>query len=745
MENLPNEVLSQILGFIHPVYDRLVMFSPVCHRWNEVIHKTPSLWEHFHLQLVELSTLEREIAFRCLREFNAFIKCIRVPALDVVFGYDIWLFIRIITLEMTNITCLDIPTFPWNLQQLVALKSAKNLKELNLYGFGDLANMEWTHSFSQPASLIHRGHLQLLKVKFTQLEVLKLSMNMLRTSGKAFMDFLNALKLKGLQISAYNNIKANIQMNHSGIRLLKCLLTSRHASIVSKLDLHYVSIGHKELRLLLKLLSSLRYLKLRFLDIYRCLTGYQYLESKSLEYFELENLPAQHILHLKCSMSNLRRFILSGCSNLRSLQIVSAMLQQLYLNFLPDLRSLHVTASSLKLLEVRNCESLISETINKVFQNNTKIENCTMRGHLNDFKISPNEDSILTNLSLWITDICKVQRIEVHCPTLKSFICNHHDPDGKFSLPGKEACIDLQCNDLVDAFIDLPRITSVNIKCRTITNLMFNVGEQKPDMRCGVMRIEAEEKLSTFAVISCILNRVEISAGKIDRLDFTMCRIKGVLKVKSESCVDVICMQNMDESQKNVDMIARCHEIREFILKECFWIRTVTLFADERQLCKSSLLASSDSPAFIVQEPQPEGVCSNKKSPVKVVGAYNCPCFTGLLLPPAMGHVQIEDVKLTLSSEGNFEDPERGECLAQQKPEILYNLDPHTREVCKRDCKVQGNIFGSIQTNLNQKDDRDDVLSVTAQSGEGHVGQAQSIHRDNTTSIDQRSRNTECN
>lgn len=61
-------------------------------------------------------------------------------------------------------------------------------------------------------------------------------------------------------------------------------------------------------------------------------------------------------------------------------------------------------------------------------------------------------------------------------------------------------------------------------------------------MCCGVMWIEVEEKFLMFVVISCILNWVEISVGKIDCLDFIMCRIKGVLKVKSEFCVDVICM-----------------------------------------------------------------------------------------------------------------------------------------------------------------------------------------------------------
>ena len=632
MENLPNELLLTIFGFVHPVYDVIVRISLVCHRWNEIIHKTPSLWEHFHLQLAELTKQEREIAFRCLRKFNTFIKCIRVPALDVVFGDDNLLFIHIVTLEMTNITCLDIPSFPWSLQQLLALKSAKNLKVINLYGFSDLSNIQWTHSLYHQVSFIYQGHLQLLKEKCPQLKVLKLSVNMLRLPGNALINILDDLKLKDLQISAYNNSESNIRMSHNGLKLLKSLLTSNHASVISKLDLHYVSIGHKELRLLLKLLSSLRYLKLRFLDIFRCITGYQYLESKSLEYLELDNLPAQHILNLKCSMPKLRRFMLSGCSSLRCLQVVSSLLQDLHLNFLPSLRSLHITATSLKQMELGHCELLMSEAIDKVLKKNIKIQNCTITGRLKIFKLSRNEDVRLTNLRMWMTDIFQIQRIEVHCPTLQLFhLCSHHDPDGDFALPVPEACIDLQCTDLVEALVDLPRLTSVSINCRTMSNLMLNVEKHTTAARCGVIRIAAEETLSNFTVVNCILNRVEISAGKIGRLDFIKCRIKGVLKVESESYVGLICLQDMEESQKNMDLITSCYEIKELILEECFWLRTITLFANERQLCRSSLMSWTES--YVVQEPQREDRCSNVESLVKVIKAENCPFFTGLLIP----------------------------------------------------------------------------------------------------------------
>ena len=752
MENLPNELLSEILGFLHPVYDGLIKLSTVCHRWNEIIHKTPSLWEHFHLKLVQLTKKEKDIAFRCLRKYNAFIKCLRVPVLDVVFGYDYWLFIRIVTLEMTNITCLDVPTLPWNLQQFVALKSAENLKELNLYCFWDLSNIEWTQSYSQPVSLINQGHLHLLKVRCSKLEVLKLSMNMLQMSGNVLIDFLNALKLKDLQISAYNSNDVNIQMNQCGLKLLKCLLSSRHVLILSKLDLQCVSIGHKELRLLLKVLKSLRFLKLRFLEIYRCMTGYQYLESNSLEYFELENLRAKNIVNLKCAMPKLRRFVLTGCSSLRCLQVLSSMLQQLFLNYLPNLRSLHITATTLKLLEVGNCEALTPETMDKVLQSNKKIENCSVRGHLTNFKLSRAEaNCVLTELRLWITDICKVKRIEVDCPTLKSFMCNHYDPDGDFPFSMEEASIDLRCNNLVDAFITLHRITSINIKCKTITHFLLNDSKNKQDMRCSVIRIEAGNKLKTFSAHKCIFNRVEINAEEIDNLDFNKCRIKGVLKVEG-GCIDVICMRNLEESQVNVDLIARCYEIKNLILRDCSSLNSLAVFSDEQQLCQSSLMPSA-KPSF-VHESEGEDNCSNVKSLVKTICTSNCPCFSGLLISQTMKKCNSDtsapsdesSCKELKSCEEDSEHQKTEACsgLRSAKSSLVlddfeeYEVDRNRYYTMGEDAP-QGSYHGTFE---EQDPSRECVRfsALATHSSEGHTRQASG---NNMMPIDEQSKNTD--
>lgn len=77
----------------------------------------------------------------CFREYDDFIKCLRVVFFDIVFGGDFWFFVYCVMLEMINFMCIDIFIFFWNFEQFVIFKSVEKLKEFNIYGFWDLLNI----------------------------------------------------------------------------------------------------------------------------------------------------------------------------------------------------------------------------------------------------------------------------------------------------------------------------------------------------------------------------------------------------------------------------------------------------------------------------------------------------------------------------------------------------------------------------------------------------------------------------
>ena len=113
----------------------------------------------------------------------------------------------------------------------------------------------------------------------------------------------------------------------------------------------------------------------------------------------------------------------------------------------------------------------------------------------------------------------------------------------------------------------------------------------------------------------------------------------------------MILMRNVKQSQENVDLIARCKEIRKVILRECNTLRSVTVFPDEMQFYDTSQIehtqslqmppaASYDTQRDIRHGVEDEGedsksgmgVGSEKKEVVKTVAALNCPSFRGLLI-----------------------------------------------------------------------------------------------------------------
>lgn len=189
----------------------------------------------------------------------------------------------------------------------------------------------------------------------------------------------------------------------------------------------------------------------------------------------------------------------------------------------------------------------------------------------------------------------------------------------------------------------------MDIKCKAIKHLLLNVGQKKRDTPCRIVRISAEKRLRTFCASKCIFTRVEINAEETDNLHFNSCRISE-LRLEG-NCIDMIVMRNGKQSQENIDLIARCKEIRKVILRECDTLRSVTVFPDEKQFYDTSQidytqLQSLQMPpaaSYNVQEDVRHrveeedsksgvGAGSEIKQVVKTVAALNCPCFRGLLI-----------------------------------------------------------------------------------------------------------------
>ena len=82
MDILPDEIIAQILSYIHPIYEDLAGYSIVCRRWDRIIQNTGLLWKHIHLHddrdaREALEDNYASVLCNCLKRYRQFIQCVR--------------------------------------------------------------------------------------------------------------------------------------------------------------------------------------------------------------------------------------------------------------------------------------------------------------------------------------------------------------------------------------------------------------------------------------------------------------------------------------------------------------------------------------------------------------------------------------------------------------------------------------------------------------------------------------------
>lgn len=250
-------------------------------------------------------------------------------------------------------------------------------------------------------------------------------------------------------------------------------------------------------------------------------------------------------------------------------------------------------------------------------------------------------------------------------------MCNYHAPEGEFSGSiHQECCVDIRCNVLLDAYISLPQVKSIEIKCASIVHLLLNAGKKKLDMLCYVMRVSADTRIRTVRAKQCNFTRAEFTAEKIDNLDFDQCRINGEIKLAG-NYVDIICIRNMARSQENINIVMQCNKIKKVILSECDKLCSITVLPEKQLVCSKTGLKKTQQ---ITQDPSSTAYeertfdCDTERhqgwlnstfsrtavdGPIKLVNTvatFNCPCFRGLLLN------QTKENKIREDSGSEFND-----------------------------------------------------------------------------------------
>ena len=108
MDIVPDEIIAQILSYLHPIYEDLAGYSIICRRWERIIQNTGLLWRHIHLHddRDARETLEDEYARvlqNCLKTYRQFIQCVRAEDQSLFIRPEL----RRLLLTLPNLTRLD--------------------------------------------------------------------------------------------------------------------------------------------------------------------------------------------------------------------------------------------------------------------------------------------------------------------------------------------------------------------------------------------------------------------------------------------------------------------------------------------------------------------------------------------------------------------------------------------------------------------------------------------------------------
>ena len=537
MDQMPIEIFVQILGCFDPIHDALIQYSRVCRRWQNTIQSTPALWHHIHIKGIWMYNAERSMLRRCLARFRPFIRCVRVND----YHNDVFLDVsmRDLLRDLPSLLCLDVPLLLWDPQLLESFQSAEHLQELNLYGFGNSETKLWPSLIHdpQPPFLLSQDHFQILLRRFRALRTLKFSLNMFDLSQLDVMAFLDGLRPRAIQVTAFAQSYSGSSLHFIGVTLIRHLLSSVHAASITALQLHDVAIGHKETRLIIKNLPALRKLHLVFDTDRVCRNPYQFLHSHTLRMLILDGLPAVYIKYLRFRMPSLIVLKLSKCELVISATVSAPLLEILHTVDIPKLRNLQVDSVRLKEWKLWKCRAMIREArFTKFLERHPQITNLKIYADIESLNLFENICGSLTVLDMQVKSMNKFSDFKIECLTLKSFRFRGNPlAQARHGVERKPRSISISGDVLERVDIVAPGISTLSVQCRALHTLTVNTenriwDEVWPGLDFHVL---VSETLQRFTGQNCRFCRFRIDCRNLLVVQLMNCEFMGPLELRS--------------------------------------------------------------------------------------------------------------------------------------------------------------------------------------------------------------------
>lgn len=556
MEILPDEVIAQVLSYFHPIYEDLSGYSIICRRWERIIQTTGLLWKHIHLHddrdaREALEDDYASILSNCLKRYRQFIQCVRAE--DHAFFTRPEL--RRLLTSLPNLTRLDVPVLSWSRVFAQSLKSASVLKSLTIDDYRALVKRRAVAG-NRRLRIHKRGirvwDLRVLARQFTSLESLTLNINAFKLYRHGIVPVLDQFNLRELHLEcAPYGMEELPAESIESLCPIKPLMTSRHASNLVSLDLHYIPVTTEDL---VRYVDNFKCLKQLFVAVSMELNVRApksvVLKSESLTTLFLTGLPSTDVKSLKCIMPSLEVVLVSECHRLVSLEVHATNILSFILQGSLHLTTIKADCKSIHDLLMYDCPAIEPGILQELLTDCSCIKQMELSVDWGIIELNSHNCRSLKQLI--IRDVTmSLSKLKVDCPTLEYFKCSGDVSPAKHrNNKYVGGCsIEVRAKSLKKLQIcDVGSASRVSVHCNE-AGIVQITGIQ-PWQRPLVVELNASRAIDTVFLTGLTIGMIALNSNYVEHIIIEKCSLSV-------------------DNKKGRTMRFKCEEIRALRLLHC--------------------------------------------------------------------------------------------------------------------------------------------------------------------------------
>ncbi|KAK7104469.1 hypothetical protein V1264_019181 [Littorina saxatilis] len=510
INDLPDEILVRIFGYLHPIQHELPILAVVCCKWRRLLASSGRLWRDLYVDPRGYRYWHFSLLCCIFRQYGQHVQRLtwfeHSPVYESVFS---------LIPRLSNLRHLRLPIL-WTRAVVDSLQPLCRLEHVQINGGFSLSDED----------LARVGN------SFPELKVVSINACW-KITANGMRDFLGSLpKLESLKLKINSGLPlSDVRSEHAmreGARIVQMVADSPWAALVSVLCLHFVPIEMDELWTVVKRMTNLKKL-----SVSNCehLHGIR-LVSDSLQKFYLFNL--WNVLFVSVEAEDLRHVTIDqGLESLEHLQIRSPKLRRACINGGNVLRTLNLKGGKLSFLELSNCEELDMRTVRDTLFKNPRLVVLKV-GCLAVDSLLLEENLVPSLQEVCLLGDFSCEAVHVRAPCLRLF---HTEADNDIITLNH---IYITANHLCKvALVGMPALKTLTVQCVSVDSIELNLCSDDQLVLDSCV-IQALGSIGFLRLFDCKVNLLSVSTPLARTVVLYRCHMTDyVLQMALHGCPNI--------------------------------------------------------------------------------------------------------------------------------------------------------------------------------------------------------------